>query len=104
MLFRSDRYYCWEKPVYSPIDGTVIQIGMGCKDHQKTNIWKTISLWYNATYKFKPKEVNGKLDIRPNTGNYVMVKAKEGYIVFLAHLKNSSIKRSEEHTSELQSH
>ncbi len=91
----ADRYYCWKKPVYSPIDGTVIQIGTGCKDHQKTNIWKTISLWYNATYKFKPKEVNGKLDIRPNTGNYVMVKAKEGYIVFLAHLKNSSIKVKE---------
>ncbi len=88
-------YYCWEKSIFSPIDGKVIQIGTGWKDHTKTNIWKTIYMWYNATYKFRPKEKNGRLDIRPNVGNYVMIKAKEGYIVFLAHLKNDSIKVKE---------
>jgi len=91
----AEKYYCWEKPVYSPIDGIVIQIGTGCEDHKKTNIWKTILLWYNATYKFKPIKINGRLDIRPNTGNYVMIKAKESHIVFLAHLRNSSIKVKE---------
>lgn len=91
----ADSYYCWGKPVYSPIDGTVIQVGTECKDHQKTNIWKSISLWYNATFRFKPEKINDRLDIRPNTGNYVMVKAKEGHIVFLAHLRNCSIKVKE---------
>ena len=91
----ADAYYCWGKPVYSPVDGRVLQVGTNCKDHFKTNIWKTISLWYNATYKFKPKEVNGRLDITPNTGNYIMVQTREGYIVFLAHLKNNSIQVTE---------
>ncbi len=91
----ADKYYCWEQPVYAPIDGEVIQIGTGWEDHTKTNIWKTIKIWYNATYKFRPKEINGRLDIRPNVGNYIMIKAKKGYIVFLAHLKKESIKVEE---------
>jgi len=91
----ANKYYCWEKPIYSPIDGTIIQVGVGYEDEQRTNIYKTILKWYNATYKFKPKEVNGKLDIRPNAGNHVMIQSKEGYIVFLAHLRNASIKVNE---------
>lgn len=91
----ANEYYCWEQPVYSPIEGKVIQVGKDWKDNEKTNIWKTIKLWYNATYKFRPKEVNGKLDIRPNAGNHVMIKSIDGYIVFLAHLQNGSIKVKE---------
>ena len=86
----SGEYYCWEQPVYSPVDGVVLQTGIEWKDHQKTNIWKTISLWFNATYRSKLEEVNGKLDLRPNVGNYVMIKAIGGQIVFLAHLKCGS--------------
>ncbi len=92
---RANRYYCWECPIYSPIDGTVLQVGDGWEDHEKTNIWKTITLWYNATYKFKPKKINGRLDIRPNVGNYVMIQAEKGYVVLLAHLRNASIKVDE---------
>ncbi len=87
----SDNYYSWNQPIYSPINGKVYQIGKDVTDHKNTNIWKTIILWLNATFKFKPKEINGKLDIRPNVGNYVMIKSEKGYIVFLAHLKNNSI-------------
>jgi hypothetical protein len=87
----SNRFYCWNKPVYAPIDGKVIRVGNGCKDNEYTNIWKTIQLWYNATYKFKPKQENGRLDIRPNAGNHVMIQAEGGYIVFLAHLRDQSI-------------
>ena len=49
-------------------------------------------IWFNATYRSKLKEVNGNLDIRPNVGNYVMIKANGGQIVFLAHLKYGSTK------------
>ena len=86
----SDQYYCWDQPIYSPIDGIVLQTGVGWKDHQDTNIWKTLILWFNATYRSKLEEIDGKLEIRPNTGNYVMIKAEAGYIVFLAHLKCGS--------------
>jgi len=91
----SNNFYCWNKPVYAPIDGKVIRVGNGWQDHEYTNIWKTIQIWYNATYRFRPNENDGGLDIRPNAGNHVMIQAKEGYIVFLAHLKNQSIVVSE---------
>ncbi len=91
----SDMYFCWGQPVYSPIDGVILQTGVGWKDHQKTNIWKTIKIWYNATYKNKPPEVDGELDLRPNVGNYVMIKASGGQIVLLAHLKFGSTKVEE---------
>ncbi len=91
----SHSFFCWDKPVFAPVDGKVFRIGNGWKDHEFTNIWKMITLWYDATFKFRPKEVNGRLDIRPNAGNYVMIQAKEGYIVFLAHLRNHSICLSE---------
>lgn len=87
----SDSYFCWDKPIYSPIEGEVIRVGNGWDDHENTHIWKAIQLWYNATYQFRPKEVDGRLDIRPNAGNHVMIQAEEGYIVFLAHLRNNSI-------------
>ena len=87
----SDRYYCWNRPVFAPVDGKVIRAADGWKDHGYTNVWKTIRLWYNATFKFRPREENGRLDIRPNAGNHVMIQAKAGYIVFLAHLRNRSL-------------
>jgi len=87
----SSDYYCWEKTVLSPVNGKVIRSSDGWKDHKYTNLLKTISIWYNATYKFRPKERNGRLDIRPNAGNHVMIETNDGYIVFLAHLKNGSI-------------
>jgi len=86
----SNQYYCWEQPIYSPIDGVILQTGIEWRDHQETNIWQTIRLWFNATYRSKLKEVNGKLDLRPNIGNYVMIKSAGGQIVFLAHLKYGS--------------
>lgn len=87
----SNRYFGWDKPVYSPIDGTVLRAGVGWPDHEFTNLWQTIRIWYNATYRFRPELVNGRLDIRPNAGNHVMIQAEAGHIVFLAHLKNESI-------------
>jgi hypothetical protein len=91
----ASNYFCWGMPVYAPIDGRVVRVGDGWNDHESTNIWKTIQLWFNATFRFRPKIVNGRLDIRPNAGNHVMIEAREGYIVFLAHLRNRSIVISE---------
>jgi len=87
----SKDYYCWKEPIVSPISGEVIRVGNDWHDHEYTNLWNTIKIWYNATYKFRPKKENGILDIRPNAGNHVMIKSDSGYIVFLAHFKNNSI-------------
>jgi len=86
----ADQFYCWDQPVYSPVDGTVVQAGTGWPDHTRVSAWRSLKIWYNATYRFRPKQVNGRLDIRPNVGNYVMVQVKAGYIVFLAHLRQGS--------------
>jgi Peptidase family M23 len=87
----SEAYYCWEEPIYSPISGKVIRVGKDWPDHEYTNLWNTIKVWYNATFKFKPREENGVLDIRPNAGNYVMIQSDDDYILFLAHFRNNSI-------------
>jgi len=87
----SSEYYCWGEPIMSPVDGKVIRSCDGWKDNTYTNFWRSISLWYNATFKFRPRQKNGRLDIRPNVGNHVMIETNDGYIVFVAHLKNGSI-------------
>jgi hypothetical protein len=88
-------FYCWGESVYAPLDGTVMRVGSGWPDHEYANFWNMIRLWYNATYRFRPQMHKGRLDIRPNAGNHIMIKAREGYIVFLAHLRNGSITVSE---------
>jgi len=87
----SESFYCWGEKVFAPIDGKVIRVGNNWEDHPYTNLFLTVRLWFNATYRFRPKLENGRLDIRPNAGNHVMIQAKEGHIVFLAHLQNHSI-------------
>jgi peptidase M23-like protein len=88
----SEEFYCWNKPVYAPADGEVVQMGDNWDDHIKVNIWRSAQIWYQATYRFKPKVEQGKLDIRPNAGNHLMIKSPKNFIIFLAHLKNNSIK------------
>lgn len=91
----SSSFFCWNRPVFAPIDGTVIRVGSGWQDNEYSNLWNAIRLWYNATFCFRPKEAHGRLDIRPNAGNYVMIRARQGYIVFLAHLRNQSLSVTE---------
>jgi len=88
---KCDEYYCWNEIVYSPVGGKVIHLGKDWKDHEYTNIWKTISIWFYATYRFKPQKTEDFIDLRPKAGNYVMIETKEKHIVFLAHLKENSV-------------
>lgn len=87
----SSRFQCWNKPVVSPVDGTVIRVGNGWMDHATSSVWKAAQLWFSARFLFRPKMKGGRLDIRPNAGNHVMIRTKQGPIVFLAHLRNQSI-------------
>ena len=91
----NQEFYCWSQPVYAPIAGKVFRIGDGRQDNATSNLWRSIWLWFNATYIFRPKTVDGRLDIRPNAGNYIMIESPQGYIVFLAHLRNGSIRVKE---------
>lgn len=88
-------YWCWEQPVYSPVDGEVVRFADDWPDRESTSLFSTIHIWYQATFRFRPQVVDGRLDIRPNAGNHVMIRAKEGFIVFLAHMKCGSLAVSE---------
>jgi len=87
----SSDYYCWGESVLAPVAGKVVRAYGDWRDHRYTSLWQTIVIWYNATYRFRPQEKNGRLDIRPNAGNHVMIESDEDYVVFLAHLKNGSV-------------
>lgn len=50
-----------------------------------------VSRWYNATFRFKPDLTQGFPDIRPNVGNFIMLEADSGVIVFLAHWEQYSL-------------
>lgn len=88
----SSRFYCWEQPVFSPISGTVLRCANDWSDHLSNGPISTIQRWYYARYRFKPELRDGVLDIRPNAGNFIMIESNEGYIVFLAHLRQGSLK------------
>ena len=84
-------FYCWGEPVLAPFDGVVVRIGEGWADRKRTSAVSTIRIWFTATFLFRPKINGGELDIRPNVGNYVMVKSAAGAVALLAHLRSGSI-------------
>lgn len=87
----AEQFFCWDQPVYAPVRGEMIRVGTGAADHRRISLWRSAMLWYNATYRFRPKEIDGRLDIRPNAGNHVMIRTAAGDIVFLAHLRNGTV-------------
>ncbi len=61
-------YYCFGKPVLSPIDGTVVEVVSSLPDN-------------------KP----GEVDKENNWGNYVLLYDKRGFYVLVCHLKQNSV-------------
>ncbi|MEM9301528.1 MAG: M23 family metallopeptidase [Pseudomonadota bacterium] len=88
----SSAFHCWGQTVLSPIDGTVLRCAGDWPDHETNSLWTTIGRWCEATYRFRPREIDGELDIRPNAGNFVMIEAPAGFIVFVAHLMAGSVR------------
>jgi len=68
-----------------------VRVGDDWLDNEATSLFSTIRIWYQATYRFRPQVVDGRLDIRPNAGNHVMIRANEGFIVFMAHMRCGSL-------------
>ncbi|MEO0421971.1 MAG: M23 family metallopeptidase [Pseudomonadota bacterium] len=84
------RYHCWDQPVFAPFAGEVLHSAGDWPDHAGTSAWATVQRWYEATFRFKPVRTEGFIDIRPNAGNYVMIRGHDGVIAFLAHLREGS--------------
>lgn len=85
-------FYSFGEPTFSPFDGVVIRVSDGWKDREVTSFLNTISIWFNATFLFRPKINGSEVDIRPNAGNHVMIQSATGQVAFLAHMRCGSIK------------
>ena len=91
----SRNFSCWSRPDFAPLDGVVLRIGNGSTDHEYTNIGKAIGIWYGATFRLRPRQEHGGLDIRADARNYVMIQAREGCMAFPAHFGNRSMALAE---------
>jgi hypothetical protein len=84
-------FHCWGEPVLAPFDGVVVRVGEGVSDRAATSLVHTVRIWFTATYLFRPKIDGSEVDIRPNVGNYAMVRSDAGAVALLAHLRVGSV-------------
>jgi murein DD-endopeptidase MepM/ murein hydrolase activator NlpD len=61
-------YYCYEKPIYAPVSGVVVN---QCNHHNDNKI--------------------EEVDNQNNWGNYIIIRSDYGHFVVLAHLKKESV-------------
>jgi len=87
-----ERYPSWNEPIVSPVDGIVVRASDGVLDHQKISLFSTVWIWFHATFLFKPDVTKKEIDIRPNAGNFAMIRTDSGEVVFLAHMKCGSVR------------
>lgn len=76
--------YGWRRPVYAPVEGTVLEMSDDAPDGEHVNLFS------NAvdTLVAPPTVEDG--DIRPAAGNYVVIGSDDG-VAFLAHLRQGSV-------------
>lgn len=86
-----NQFYAWGRPIHAPFEGEVVRASDGWPDHPKVNLLGTIRIWVQATFLFRPTRTGTEIDIRPNVGNYVMVRHATGVVAFLAHLRSGSV-------------
>lgn len=79
--------YAWSKPVYSPVNGKIVEASDGCADQQNLNLARDLIKVFaiGVLQSRKARE-----DLRIFAGNYVVI-ASEGYYVLLAHLREGSL-------------
>lgn len=78
------RAYGWGRPVYAPVEGTVLEVSTDEPDRDRLNLFSDAL----ETLVSPPSIEDG--DIRPAAGNYVIIESAKG-IAFLAHLRQGSV-------------
>ncbi|MBF4692061.1 M23 family metallopeptidase [Fusibacter ferrireducens] len=86
-----EAYYCWEQPIFSPCDGTVVQVCDGYNEPKRTNLWRDM---YRASVHARYFDAS-KNDIQSIAGNFVIIKFEERAYVALIHLRKDSIRVKE---------
>jgi len=77
--------FSWEKDVFSPFNGTVVEVSNNQKDRYSLNILRDLIKGLVLASRNKNKEINYFL------GNYIIIESSEGVFALLAHLKKGSI-------------
>lgn len=79
--------YCYGKPIYAPLSGTVAEARDGYPERDPVNPWQDISLAFKNAWSFDPQ----KQSIQEVAGNYVIIQG-DGIWAALVHMKQGSIK------------
>jgi len=77
--------FSWEKEVYSPFNGTVVEVSNNQKDRTSLNILRDLIKGLVLAPRNKNKGINYFL------GNYIIIESTEGIFALLAHLRKGSV-------------
>jgi hypothetical protein len=81
----AEHTYTWNAPVHAPLAGVVAAVGEEWPDRMRLNLGRDI-----LRFAVRPPRLTGS-DLRPLTGNYVLLQTHAGY-VFFAHLRKGSVR------------
>ena len=87
-------WFGWGRPVSAPCDGAVVRMGEGWPDRTRLNFFREFGDSYVKSLRFRPDLQNPDVDLRPNAGNYVMIRADAGFVALLAHFRSGSVRVS----------
>jgi len=80
-----EHIFSWEKEVYSPFSGTVVDVSNNRKDRTSLNILRDLIKGLVLAPRSKNNEINYFF------GNYIIIESAEGIFALLAHLKKGSV-------------
>jgi len=77
--------FAWEKEVFSPFNGTVVEVSNNMHDRNNLNLFRDIINGLVLAPRCKNKGIDFFL------GNYIIIESAEGIFALLAHLKKGSV-------------
>jgi murein DD-endopeptidase MepM/ murein hydrolase activator NlpD len=79
---------CWGRPIFSATDGIVVQAEDGWPEQNPVHIARDFAIMLKNARTFN---ANRTADLRQLSGNYIIIEASDGYVVY-AHAQTGSIK------------
>jgi murein DD-endopeptidase MepM/ murein hydrolase activator NlpD len=80
----------WGRPIFSATAGTVVQAEDGWPEREPVHLARDLAILFKHALTF---DLQRATDLRPLSGNHIIVESAEGYAVY-AHAQSGSIKVS----------
>lgn len=77
--------FAWEKKVFAPFDGVIVEAVNSCEDREKLNIFRDVIYTLVLAPRQKPNDATFFL------GNHVIMQSDKGIYALFAHLRKDSI-------------